>query len=156
MYFFCPLDFLSRTWKPSSMKAALQSLQRAGKETPFKLKPADAILLSADLLTRTSLTKLAVDENPLGIEGGQVLCEVLARASNSPLRQLSMANTGLGPRGGAAVGMVLGLPGILTCTSSLSLYAHTLAYGHYLSRASSLSSLSYASRTLRDLSRTRE
>ena len=27
--------------EPPSMKAALQSLQRAGKETPFKLKPAD-------------------------------------------------------------------------------------------------------------------
>ena len=73
----------------------------------LKLKAADAILLSADLATRPSLTKLVVDENPLGIDGGTVLCDVLATAHNSPLRHLSLANTALGPGGGAVLARVL-------------------------------------------------
>lgn len=35
-----------------------------------KLQPADAVLLAADLHTRPALTKLILDENPLGIAGG--------------------------------------------------------------------------------------
>ena len=72
-----------------------------------KLRAADVVLISADLVTRPALAKLVVDENPFGLEGGEALCEVLASAPNSPLRILSMANTGLGPEGGAAVARVL-------------------------------------------------
>jgi len=69
----------------------------------LKLGLSDAVLLSADLRTRPSLAKLVIDENPLGVEGGKVLCDTLAATTNAPLRHLSMANTGLGPDGATAV-----------------------------------------------------
>ena len=44
-------------------------MSRDGSE--LKLSATDAILLAADLVTRQALTKLVVDANSLGLEGGR-------------------------------------------------------------------------------------
>jgi hypothetical protein len=82
--------------------------------TDVRLKAADAVLLSADLQTRPALTKLDLDENAFGVEGGVAICEALLNPPASGLNErqglksLSMTNCGLEAEGGLAVGRVLG------------------------------------------------
>lgn len=78
-----------------------------------RLRAADAVLLSADLQTRPALTKLNVDENAFGVEGGIAICDALMKAPGTALserhglKSLSMANVGLEAQGGLAMGRVL-------------------------------------------------
>ena len=75
-----------------------------------RLKAADAQLLAAEIVTRPALTKLNIDENVFGIEGGTAICDalmVVPKTTGTGLKHLSMSNTGLEAKGAVAMSAVL-------------------------------------------------
>ena len=83
--------------KPEQTEANLQG------SYPNYLKPADAILLTADLAVRTSLTKILVGENELGDEGTTILCDALRESAVSKVEELNLRENDIGPEGAKAI-----------------------------------------------------
>ena len=84
------------------------------KNSYNRIGPADAILLTADLVVRPSVTKILVSRNELGDEGATILCNALRESTVTKVEELDLSYNDIGPDGAKAIAALCAVCASLT------------------------------------------